>query len=80
MSYGGFGGSRGGGGYSNGYDNYPTGPSGGYSEGRDYSSAYSNGYDYPRFRSCSLSCPRIRSLLALSLIQTHIRLMSFDQR
>ncbi|MCJ1277697.1 ATP-dependent RNA helicase dbp2 [Puttea exsequens] len=44
MSYGGFGGSRGGGGYSNGYDNYPTGPSGGYSEGRDYSSAYSNGY------------------------------------
>ncbi|KAL6718375.1 ATP-dependent RNA helicase dbp2 [Lecanora helva] len=43
MSYGGGYGSRGGGGYSNGYDDYSSRYSGGQSSGRDYSTAYSSG-------------------------------------
>ena len=63
MSYGGGYGARGGGGYTNGYDDYSNRFPGGHSAGRDYSTAYSNGYEYPWFSSCSLSCAQTISML-----------------
>lgn len=59
MSYGGgYGGSRGGGGYG-GYDNDSSRSMGGYAGSRDYNSSYSHGYDSLGLESTGFQLPKI---------------------